>query len=237
MFFANKLILKKAFKIIKNKKIFAPQDEIKNANKHIFLKFFHKYLINQFFKNFSSLKIRSKIIQHIPRGSESFLDASCGDDDFIVKICKKYNFKYLIANDIAFQNIYFLSKRIKECNNILFTNHNILDLPYSKKIDVVLCKNTLHHMHNYKQQILLLKSLKRISRRIILIDIEDPKRSNFLSKLFNKYYNYLLGENQDLFLNYDEFRELIKKVFYDKKIKFEIINTIKGKYMMAVIDN
>jgi len=236
--FVDSLVLRLAIKKIKTKTI-SPIEEIEYSKKYQYRKIIHKYFVASVLRKIASTLIKRKIEKYIPCQTSSFLDASCGDDDFIIYLLRKYHFQYCVANDICWENLIFLQKKKKITNSqdILFTNHNIIDLPYIKNFfDVVLCKNTFHHMRNYDEQILLLRSLSRVAKRIILVDIEDPNRSTILAKLFNRYYRYVLGDQGGNFLIYKEFQELIKDFFKNKKIKFDIVNTIKGCYMFAIID-
>ena len=45
-----------------------------------------------------------------------------------------------------------------------------------------------------------------------------------------------LDDQGDYFINYEQFKKIFELYFSDCKIKFTKIYTIKGPYMMAVID-
>ncbi len=82
----------------------------------------------------------------------------------------------------------------------------------------------------------VLRNLKKIAKQLIIVDIEDPQNSTLKSKLWNDYYVHLLGDQGESFLTFSEFKSLVNSE-KDKcdKIKFGIINTIKGKYFYASV--
>ena len=120
---------------------------------------------------------------------------------------------------------------------VFFTNHNVLNLPYEIKFDLVIFKNTLHHIEKrYQKEVV--ESLRNLAKQLIIIDINDPQNSTLRSKLWNNYYVYLLGDQGDSFLTFDEFKKILdlKNITYDK-LKTGTINTIKGKYFYVTIKN
>jgi hypothetical protein len=109
-----------------------------------------------------------------------------------------------------------------------------LDLSF-KKADYVICKNTLHHLKTSKQIRKALDQLKKLGKRIIIMDVQNPS-DNLLAKIWNIYYRFLLGDQGENFLTYMEFSSHLKHVYSDRRVKLRKVNTIKGPYMMAVID-
>ena len=69
-----------------------------------------------------------------------------------------------------------------------------------------------------------------------MIDIIDPKL-NLLAKLWNKYYVWMLDDQGDYFINFEQFKQIFKLYFAESKIEFSKIQTVKGPYMMAVVNN
>ena len=63
---------------------------------------------------------------------------------------------------------------------------------------------------------LLLKTLKQLGKRIIILDIEDPKRS-LLASLWNNYYVHILKDQGGLFMSFDQFQDLIYIININKK--------------------
>lgn len=70
----------------------------------------------------------------------------------------------------------------------------------------------------------------------IIIDIVDPKL-NPLANIWNKYYVVFLADQGDYFINYEQFKKIIDLYFPEYKINYSIIWTIKGPYMMAIVDS
>jgi hypothetical protein len=161
----------------------------------------------------------------------SIIDLSCGDDDFIFELEKKYLPEICLANDISWKLISLIKKKGGE-RNIIFTNHDIADLPFTKKFDLAVFKNTFHHVP-FGAQADLLKKLSGLSKQFIIIDIEDPARSNLLAKIWNWYYVHFLGDQGESFLTFKKFREIVTNNIKNKKIVFGMVNTIKGRYFYA----
>ncbi len=205
-------------------------DSVKNKNFSL-LYLFHKYAIKHI-GNFSSRKIKRVIFNLIEGSPKSILDASCGESSVINELHKKYKPYICIGNDISWKAITLIKNKN---SSIFFTNHNVLNLPYKIKFDLVFFKNTLHHIDKeYQREIL--GNLKKIAKQLIVVDIDDPQHTTFRAKFWNSYYVYLLGDQGDDFLNFNEFRKVLdSKTFSDCRIETGLINTIKGNYFYASI--
>jgi len=91
----------------------------------------------------------------------------------------------------------------------------------------------LHHIEK-KYQKTVLSNLKKISKQLIIIDVDDPRNSSVKSRLWNNYYVYLLGDQGNSFLTFSEFE---KALDFEKSVSIRLktgaIDTIKGKYFYA----
>jgi len=98
---------------------------------------------------------------------------------------------------------------------------------------VVIFKNTLHHIDKeYQKEVL--SNLKEIAKQLIVVDIDDPQHTTFRAKLWNNYYIYLLGDQGDNFLNFNEFRIILdSEKFFNCRVKTGLINTIKDNYFLC----
>lgn len=208
-------------------------DSIKSKNFSL-LYSLYKYLIKPI-GNLSSRKIKRVIFSLINGSPKTILDASCGESSMINELYDKYKPEICVGNDISWKAISLMKNRNPA---IFFTNHNVLNLPYKIKFDLVIFKNTLHHIEK-KNQKKVVDNLKRIAKQLIVVDVEDPQNSTLRSKLWNDYYVYLLGDQGDSFLNFDEFKRLVisEEKGVSSKTRIGIINTIKGKYFYASIKN
>jgi SAM-dependent methyltransferase len=231
--FQNEKIINILRKKLKNKKYRPPFNEIESikSKKFSFIYFLHKHIIKKI-GSLSSMKIEKNIFKIIEGHPKTILDASCGDSPIINNIYNKYNPDICIGNDISWKTISLIKNKNSE---IIFTNHNVLDLPYKIKFDLVIFKNTLHHIER-EDQLNVFKNLLTISRQLIIIDIDNPKKSNLLSKLWNNYYVYLLGDQGNSFLTLQEFKKFINQIHH-AKFKIGVIRTIKGNYYYASIKN
>jgi ubiquinone/menaquinone biosynthesis C-methylase UbiE len=141
----------------------------------------------------------------------------------------------VVANDISRDSLKKISNKDTD-KNVIFSNQNMLDVKFDKKFDVVIIKNVMHHLGNPEEIDYFLNNLRSVGKKFIIIDIIDPKL-NLLAKLWNKYYVWMLDDQGDYFINFEQFKQVFKLYYPDSKIEFNKIWTIKGPYMMAVIEN
>jgi len=229
--YQDRKILKIAEQKIEEKVYDVPQEEIESGKKFFPLYFINKYFVQNITGSFSSRKIQKIILQIIVGDPRYIIDVSCGDSNFIFKLKKICCPEICVANDISWKLISLIKNKDKK-GNIVFTNHNVLDMPFVKVFDLAIFKNTLHHVPTDLHADLL-KKLSRLSKQLIVIDIENPSRANFLTKAWHWYYVHFLGDKGESFLTFQKFKELIKENIKDKKIIFGTINTIKGRYFYA----
>lgn len=79
--------------------------------------------------------------------------------------------------------------------------------------------------------------LQKIAKQLIVVDIDDPQNSTLRSKLWNNYYVYLLGDQGNSFLTLNQFKKMLHSDKTNNKSKVGIINTIKGRYFYATIND
>ena len=165
---------------------------------------------------------------------KSIIDVSCGDNLDIYRISSRENI--VVCNDISLYQLRCCESR---SNNVLFTNDNILDLSFKNNIfDVSYCKNTLHHMNNDEEIIALLNNMYNISNKLVIVEIEDPKKIGGVSKLLNKYlYIDYLKDAGKYFLSFCKFKRIIDNNFKDKcNISYLSFKNVLGNYMIAVVE-
>lgn len=197
--------------------------EKKSVEDHWLRYLFHNLLVKKIFFS-SSKKLQDKILDLIIGQPKSILDVSCGDDDLVVRICKKFKVEICVANDLSPKLTSFIHDNTVK---ITYTNFNILSKPFVEKFDLVVCKNTLHHIPRSYQSSLI-QYLLKISNQLIIVDIEDPSRSTFRSKIWNWYYRTFLGDEGNCFLNFDSFKTFLS---IEKKFILGEFSTLKGNYM------
>ena len=206
-------------------------DSLKNK-KFSIIYFLHKYIIKHI-GNLSSSKIKGAIFSLIEGRPKTILDASCGESSVINEFYNKYKPEICVGNDISWKAITLMKNKNPA---VLFTNYNVLDLPYEMKFDLVIFKNTLHHIEKRRQKEVL-ENLQKIAKQLIVVDVDDPQNSTLRSKLWNDYYVYLLGDQGDSFLTFDQFKKMLYFDNAGNEPKIGIINTIKGRYFYASIND
>jgi len=118
-------------------------------------------------------------------------------------------------------------------NNITFSHKNFFDLEIPQA-DIVICKNTLHHMNTINQIEQALFKLEKLGKKIVIMDVENPKLTP-LARFWNAYYVFLLKDQGGFFIDYNQFKNTLATVYKPARIKTKRIKTIKGYYMLAEI--
>ena len=195
-------------------------------------KFMKRYILTNKRKRKAQYK---EIISKLIGDPKSIIDVSCGDDKFIFDLSREKSIPIVVGNDISWSQIELLNKKYSE---ILFTNHNAAALPFKDNIfDVAFCRNTLHHMTNRINLISLLENMLRISKKIIIVEIEDPKiKGGFPLWLNKKWFIGFLKDVGGAYLSENDFSTIIQETFENKAIiRFKNFKNIMGNYMIAEI--
>lgn len=175
-----------------------------------------------------------KTIESLIGQADSIIDISCGDNSDIYKIFNKS--KFLISNDISLCQLKTLRKR---CDGVLFTNDNLLEFSFKKNLfSVSYCRNTLHHMENDEEIRVLLNSMYNISKKLVIVEIEDPYVVGGIPRFLNKYlYVGFLKDAGELFLDFKKFKNIIDDNFNNKcNVSYFSFKNILGNYMIAVVE-
>jgi len=78
----------------------------------------------------------------------------------------------------------------------------------------------------------------RVSKKLILIEIEDPKETGGIPLRLHKYlFRCFLKDQGNMYLTQDTFKALVNEMFAGKaEISFETFSNIfMGKYLIATI--
>jgi ubiquinone/menaquinone biosynthesis C-methylase UbiE/ADP-ribose pyrophosphatase YjhB (NUDIX family) len=236
MAFLNREVFTVAIDRLTTKYFDPPLEEVEGARRPIFLRILHRFAFKPIMYWFGSKPLKRKVKDYIP-GCNSVLDVSAGDDELVLEIAKNTCPGLCVANDIAWRQMAPLRAAARaRALNVLFTNHNIAEIPFKKQFDVVVFKNSLHHARTKDELLAILARLKAISKRLLVVDIEDPKRSR-LSWIVHLYYTRIYGDAGEHFFSQDQFRSLIQLVFTNAiKVTFDRVKTLKGTYMIAAVD-
>lgn len=189
---------------------------------------FHELVIKPISYYFSSRILRNEVLNAVGDvKGKRVIDASCGDDTVCVYL-KGMGAK-VTCNDLCPDSM----KPLRKYKGIKFTNKNVLDLKSKRKYDVVLFKNTFHHLSSTSEIKECLNVLIKLGKKVVIMDIDNP-RKYWLSRLWNNYYRYFLKDQGNFFIDYEKFCKYILNIAPEAKIKR--IKTIKGYYMLAVLN-
>ncbi len=238
MFTSNKSAAELAIKIISNQKYSPALEEVTSSSELSWQHHFHKKFVHPLLGRRSSLQIKEVLLSHLHPPFTSILDASCGDDSFVLTLSAKFKPKVVVCNDISHKSISFLKKILKKnkfSSSYIFTTHDLLGLPFKFSFDLAIFKNTLHHLKSDQDILTLLTSLKAIAKEIIIVDIEDPTNSTFLAWLWNRYYVWFLKDQGHHFVSRSRLKKMIDAVFPHSSNHIHTIKTVKGNYLFVHI--
>ncbi|MHA1285034.1 MAG: class I SAM-dependent methyltransferase [Promethearchaeota archaeon] len=203
---------------------------------------FHNKIISPIFYHLSSKLIEKAIFDIIinrlnfkPEEKYKIIDISCGYDSLIVKIAKLFKNSIIIANDLGWQNL--IKTKCRNIQNIKLSREDILKTEFwdNKSYDLILCKNTFHHIPSEKHDFLL-KEIFNVGKNVIIIEIENPKKTSLKSFIWNFYYSKFLKDNFSNFVLMKDFKKLVFSIKNEcSQILFGHIETIKGNYLISCI--
>ncbi|MGQ4876210.1 MAG: methyltransferase domain-containing protein [Promethearchaeia archaeon] len=220
--------------------------QLEKIEKKYFLRHkFHKRVIIPIFFYLSSYKIRKKIFNYLEKQGFNYknrlkiIDISCGYDNLIIEIAKYFKNAKVIANDnFPWHSLLKIPKRGK-LENLFFSQNDIMNSNFclSDDYDIVICKNTMHHLKHHEQLDLLKRIIESVGLSII-IEIENPLSDGLKSFLWNFYYRKFLKDDGNNFLSKKDLLLLLEKIDENNlKIDITTVNTIKGNYNVFFIKN
>lgn len=178
------------------------QEEIKYSRKPVLKKAKNekkKFLAEHGINLDDYSKFKKKIVQDIKMASpQTIMDIACGDDDIIYDFLKIHSNIKVFANDIALAYLENYHSTKKEHAKILFSNLNAIDLPLkSNSIDIMFCKNLLHHLRSEDRAKLITNCL-RICQKMVIVEILCYDEQNDMGKLLHdEFYCGVLGETKN----------------------------------------
>lgn len=168
----------------------------------------------------------------------TILDVACGENRAIFRFLESPGVETVVGNDVSWSQIELISNAVEysgprdKQSIVLFTNHDARRLPLpDQSVDVVLCKNVLHHMPDIASVHELLSEMCRVGRRVIIVEVMDPVFERRWGRLRHQYYLKFLHDAGSRFLSREEFSQLTGK--YGRKELFEM-QTVRGVYMFAI---
>lgn len=199
---------------------------------------FHRNIVKRFILTDKRKKKKDfkNIINNYIGDANSIIDVSCGDDSFIFNLAREKEIPLVVGNDISWSQVESLNNDFQE---VIFTNHNASSLPFkSQAFDISYISNTLHHMPNKETLVNTLESMFETSKKIIVVEIENPQLTGGFAKWLNK--NYFIGFLKDVggaYLSGDDFKTIINNIFYNRaEITFTEFENVMGKYFISVIE-
>jgi ubiquinone/menaquinone biosynthesis C-methylase UbiE len=185
--------------------------------------------------------MKHRILHHVG-SANSCIDIACGDDRGVFHLAHKV--PLVVANDIAVDQIVALEREYyrgrsthPKSHSLFFTNHDCLDLPFRENaFDIALCRNLLHHMQAARDLTALLGNMRRVARRMLVVEVEDPSDGSIWAQLRHKYYLDWLKDGGRHFYKRSDFEHVIAQHSQPGDIvRYEYLPTIRGTYMIAEV--
>lgn len=201
----------------------------------------HEYFAKPVFKILKKGKSLDSLIFDNIGSPNTFLDASCGDSLLVQKVAR-YGAQICVANDICWSQIEMVRGRLPRDvrNTVFFTNHNVVSLPFKdQSFDVVLLKNTLHHLRAADEFRLALEGLLRIGKKLVIVEVAPE--AGRLAKLINRlWYQFYLKDAGQSFFSEGQFREAIESSLQMKDgftSEFSVFRSSFADYCIAVVEH
>jgi SAM-dependent methyltransferase len=215
-----------------------PKEEVDSAHSEGWKYHLHSKFVSPILRPFASGKIVKRVRQIMEAfpAFGSVLDAACGTDRTIVDLSNKYPGADVYANDLCWGYLRQLA-RYDSYRRIIFLNQNLGNFWFrpNMSFDVILFKNTLHHLKSLEEASHIVGQLCSIGKHVLIVDIENPSASNMRAAISHQYYKRWLKDCGGLFFSWDEFRNLVQLAARDRSVDFERLSTLKGRYMFAVV--
>ena len=209
--------------------------EILMGEKYINRYKFHEKVIKKYFLTDKKRKKKefNQLLKNLIPYKKSIIDVSCGDNSDIFNIAMEKNYKTIVGNDICLEYL-----NTHKNDNIIYTNDNIeINKIRENSYDVSFCKNTLHHMNSLTNINKALKFLKKISKKIIIVEILNPNDFKGLPRFLNKYlYTKFLKDVGSCYLNEEQLKKIVNNIFNDNYISYQKFTNILGTYLIIKID-
>ncbi len=213
-----------------------PLQEIEASNNIGWRLFAHRNFIKPLYYLFSNLIIKREVLKYAAALSlderSLICDVGCGYDELAINIAKQYHSTALLNDPVSKPMI--LAARRKTYSKAIFMNENALELKLARQADMLICKNILHHMDNFKDTTELFKKISKQSNAIVIIDPEKPETTIF-GRFWNAYYRNFLLDQGEQFLDFESFKSQVTEYFPGARISIKKIGTIKGNFMAAFI--
>jgi len=193
----------------------------------------HRHVVGLLSRPFSSWLIRCRVIEAL-QSRDTVVDVAAGDDTLCIDLAKRG--KTVLVNDLSIGGLNYLQRRARAAGvdgKVGFIRSDARNLPIRMPLDAAVVKNLLHHLRDSEDIRETLFRILRVVRRIVLVEIEDPRHS-FLARVWNLYYRKVLGDDGHNFIDVSTFHRLVAEM--DSAATVHFIRTVKGRYLFVVID-
>jgi len=214
------------------------RNEIETTRRYSARYAFHDLVVRPLLSGSSKTLRRSifDILERLDGPIRSIIDISAGDDPLIAELGELFDAEIYLANDICIESLYKLRHYIPLSGRFIGTNFDALNLPENLPcFDLAIAKNVIHHMTSGREMEQLLSNLDRVSKNILVVDIEDPACGSWQGRAWKFYYSCFLHDQGHRFVRQQEFRDIINQYFLSSTIYFKTTHTSKGTFMLALI--
>ncbi len=169
-------------------------------------------------------------------GCRTIIDVAAGDDRLYLKLAARPDVDRVVINDL---DVEALRRGARPHPKVARLSADALGLDFLRvTFDGALVKNILHHLADLDAMHRLLQTARRLGRRVVVIEIEDPKTGRLPRLLHRHYYRHLLGErdNEDLFFDHETLSGIVSRAYPGVRWVARRVATVRGTYSLYRVD-
>jgi ubiquinone/menaquinone biosynthesis C-methylase UbiE len=169
-------------------------------------------------------------------GCRTIVDVAAGDDPLYLTLAARPDVDWVVLNDLDLEA---LRRGARPHPKVVRINADALSLDFLRhRFDGALVKNVLHHLADREAIHRLLGMARRLARRVVVVEIENPEAARVPRLLHHHYYRRVLGErdNEALFFEHEELSAIVARAYPEICPTARRIRTVRGTYSLYRLD-
>jgi ubiquinone/menaquinone biosynthesis C-methylase UbiE len=170
-------------------------------------------------------------------GCRTIVDVAAGDDPLYLKLAARPDVARVVLNDLDLEA---LRRGARPHPKVVRISADALSLDFLRhRFDAALVKNVLHHLADREAIHRLLGMARRLARRVVVVEIENPEAARVPRLLHHHhYYRRVMGErdNEELFFEHEELSAIVARAYPGICPIARRIRTVRGTYSLYRLD-